>query len=219
MTERLGRVTSSNWRVAFRAPNAVVRLPVQSTEDPGPWARAIVAELMAPHASGDPEADAEQATGLTDRLIEATYDSRSREPIAALSFLPDVTDGELARIELRSVPERQDRPPVSLDALADFFTLPSVDGIDEPEVVRGDLPIGPAVRVRRQFGANKDEFETSLVVQTVVYAVRPPELDAGVALFMSWTAIVHNERLFDLADRLASTLRLERHDEAADRLS
>lgn len=96
--------------------------------------------------------------------------------------------------------------------LEEFFSGYDDEGFDEPEAVRGDQPIGPASRVKRQYALRGSPYGGSPVVQTLAYAVRPEHpvpLDSAVAIFMTWTDIAANDKLFDLADRTAPTLRLK----------
>ncbi|MBV9022260.1 MAG: hypothetical protein JO362_00295 [Streptomycetaceae bacterium] len=198
---------SDDWRIIFKGPVAAVPLPVDDDKDPRPWASTVTNALLA----GYPDVDSDTASTLADTLVDAALDSRTRKPLFAFSFCPDPTSGELARIELRQIVALPDQREPTLDALRDYFAMSTPDGIDEPEIVYGDLRIGRTVRVRRKFAAATDEFGDALVVQTVVYVTcpeNPVRLDCAVVLFMSWTAVPHSERLFELADQLAETLRL-----------
>jgi hypothetical protein len=206
------RADSREWTVVMKAPGAAIPLPVDSAEDPRGWAAATAGSLIARLPSAEPESEA----ALAEALADAALDSRSRAPIMAFSFCPYPAQGELARIELREIPALPGRPEPTAQMLEEFFTQDSAEAFDEPQVVRDKLPIGPAIRVRRQYTAAPDAFGDATIFQTVAYAVRPENpvpLDSAVALFMSWTAMIHSERLFDLADRLAPTLRLVKREE------
>lgn len=197
----------------MKAPGAAVQLPVNESSDPRSWAAATAGALLARHK----DADAATEAALARTLSDAVLDSRSRAPIMGFSFCPYPTQGELARIELREIPQLPGKPEPTIDWLEKYFSEQSPEGFDEPQIVRGDLPIGPAVRVRRQFTGQPDQFGDAQIVQTVAYAVRPENpvaVDSAVVLFMSWTAVVHSEKLFDLADKLAPTLELIPKDSA-----
>ncbi|MBV9026942.1 MAG: hypothetical protein JO362_24820 [Streptomycetaceae bacterium] len=201
------RADSRDWNVVMSAPGAAVSLPVDDTSDPRSWAAATAGALLARHK----DADAATEAALARILHDAVLDSRTRSPILAFSFCPYPTQGELARVELREIPQLPGRPEPTVDWLEEYFTAQEAAGFDEPQVERGDLPIGPAVRVRRQYTAQPDKFGDAQIMQTVAYAVRPENpvaLDSAVVFFMSWTAVVHSEKLFDLADKLAPTLKL-----------
>lgn len=207
------RADSRAWTVVMRAPGAAVPLPVNETGDPRSWAAATAGRLLARHK----DADADTEAALAKTLGDAVLDARTRGPVLAFSFCPYPTQGELARIELREIPQRPGQPEPTVDWLEEYFTERTSEDFDEPQAVRGDLPIGPAVRVRRQYTGQPDQFGDAQIVQTVAYAVRPENpvpLDSAVALFMSWTAVVHSDRLFDLADQLAPTMRLVPKDGA-----
>jgi hypothetical protein len=198
--------SARDWRITVRAPRAAVPLPLDDT-DPGQWAPgaadSLIGRVRAPELVDRDE--------LVTTLKDAVYESRGRAPVLAFAFCPFPAQGELARIELIEVPRVDGRPEPDRDVLEEFFTRGVPEDFDDPEVVRGDLPIGPAVRVRRQYAVERDGFGDAAIVQTLVYAVRPVKpvaVDSAVALFLSWTNPAYNDRLFDMADRMAPTLRL-----------
>lgn len=203
-----------DWTVHYAIPSGGVELPVRGAPDPRPWAEETARERLGPGAP------AELIGELATALAEATLDTRRRDPMSACFFCPDPAMGELARIEVSSLHPDEKFPELTVRQMADWLATPSERSVNPPEVLYGDLPIGPAARVRHQYAeAGADAAETDVsendggpgtITQTCVYAARPPEIGSVVLLTVSWQALAYSDRLFDLTDQLAEKLRLVR---------
>jgi len=219
---------SDELTVSIGVPRGAVVLPLDTpAADLVPWAEKAARGLL------DPAADEADVTALAGALSGAAADARTRAPVTALSFCPDPAAGELARIEVSTLRPPPEAAELAVRDLARYLAQPTGRSIALADVLFGDLPIGPAVRVRQQYvaasapagvpqdGADADrdaadggadgrepEDGTGTVLQTVAYAARPPGTDRAVLLFVTWQALAHGERLGELADRLAETLRM-----------
>jgi hypothetical protein len=136
-----------DWTVHYGIPAGGVELPVRGAPDPGPWAADTARERLGPGAP------AELVTQLASALAAATLDARGRDPMSACFFCPDPAQGELARIEVSSLHPDEKFPELTVRQMADWLATPSERSVNPPEVVYGDLPIGPAARVRHQYVA------------------------------------------------------------------
>ncbi|MEU6174345.1 hypothetical protein ABZ832_20795 [Streptantibioticus parmotrematis] len=213
--------------VSVGVPGGAVELPLTlPTDGLAAWAEETARDRLGPE--GEPRTVAD----LANALREATLDARRRGPVTALSFCPHPELGETARIEVSLIAPDAERPELTVKALADFLATPTERSMHPATVDYGDLPIGPAVRVRHQYVgerpatryAGDDEGvdaavepddgdpDEGIIVQTVAYAALPPGSRKAVLLFASWQALALDERLSELVDRLATTLRLEPAD-------
>lgn len=197
-------VAITDLNVDIGVPGGAIQLPTDtslSEADLAGWAESVAFSRLAPNTPRDVVA------GLSEALLEAAADSRTRHPALAFSFCPQPEHGELARIEVRGLTAE---PNLTVDALAAYFGSVLPISLEQPETVRGDLPIGQAVRARHRFQGSADEFGEGPVMQTVAYAIRTEGVD-GVLLFtMTWQALFFSDELFELADKLAATLQYTR---------
>jgi hypothetical protein len=199
---------TDEWNVRYGRPRGSIELPVHESFDVKAWAKEIAKGVL------PPDAPRKTVKELATALAEATLDSRRRDPISASFFCPDPALGELARFEVISYQPDEQYPEITLQMMADWLSSPTEQSLQPAEVSYTDLPIGPAVRVRHQYVADKDGPANTeglgTIVQTCAYAARPPEIGSVVLLMVSWRAPAYSDRLFELTDTIAGKLRLER---------
>lgn len=193
---------ASSWTVNVGRPKGAVHLPMGPIADLRRWALDTAAERLGPAGSKA------QVGAFATILVAAVEDSRTRDPITALSFVPAPEYGELARIELRSVGPNPGESTVAMKDLVALFADASPLSIAAAEVEPGDLPIGPAVRVRHQIQSSVDEFGEGEIRQAVAYCIQPPELSDALVLFVNWRALALSPQLFPMCDTIAESLRL-----------
>lgn len=193
-------------------PGGAIKLPLRTPEaDLGPWSERTARERFG--ADADPEAVA----AFADVLAGAAADARTRMPVLALSFCPDPSAGELARVEVSAMRVPDGVTPTLRD-LAGYLAQPSDVSTGAPRITYGDLPIGPSVRVRHQYvktrtgdrgpDAPLDDEGEGVILETVAYAALPPGFPHPVLMFMSWQALAYTDRLKALADKMAQTMKL-----------
>jgi len=194
----------TDLRVNIGVPGGAIPLPVNEAGDMTPWAYSVARSRL-PH-----EAPEEQVEDFAQMLLGCTAESRARGPkIMAMAFCPDPAMGELARIEISDMAPSATWPDLELKQLAEFFAGPiHPHALLQPHVSSRDLPAGPAVRVRQQFVTDVNEEHVGRVMQTIVYAIRPPQTPAAVILSVAWQALYYNDKLTEMADRLAETVRV-----------
>jgi len=83
-----------------------------------------------------------------------------------------------------------------------------VDTVGDIETARVDLPSGPAVRVRGKRVEERDPTGQGTLMEGVTHAIRPPGFDGAVVAIMTWTAIQLGDRLAEMADAIAKTIRV-----------
>lgn len=143
----------------------------------------------------------------TDALLAATEDSQSRNVTLAISLCPHPRAGELARIEVRDFAPGAGLPELpSPREFAEWLAAPGQGAIEEPDVVYGELPLGPAVRVKARQLGDPDAAEEAQIVWNDIYFVRPREGEIAIALSVTWVSGVYEEAFGDLCDRLAQSL-------------
>ncbi|MFD8737675.1 hypothetical protein ACFV06_22520 [Streptomyces sp. NPDC059618] len=189
----------SDSTVRLQAPDGAVSLPVRGAADLDTWARDA-ARLRA--GTG---ADARLIEALAVELGEAAADARGRGPIVALSYVPEPTLGELARIELSPLVADDTYPEVTVDLLQRYLAMPTDRSFRPPEAERRTLPAGPAVRVRHAYVQDPDRDGTGTILETCAYGICPDET-WGLVLLTSWRALAHTDALCELTDGLAKTI-------------
>lgn len=153
------------------------------------WAESAARSRLRPGATDV------QVAAFTNVLLEAATDARQRAPIIAFAFCPDPAAGELARVEVRATePTNQ--------SLTETYGTRTPLSVHDPDIEYVTLPIGPGIRVAHQYASEAGP------IQTYLYAVRPPELDVDIVMSLSWQTLYYSDRLFELGDDLAATLRI-----------
>jgi hypothetical protein len=97
---------------------------------------------------------------------------------------------------------------MTLDALEEIFGGPSADTVGEAVVSREKLPGGPAVRVRRMRVEDADPAGQGTIVEGVTHAIQPQGIDGAIVATMTWTALQLGDKLAEMADAIARTIRV-----------
>jgi hypothetical protein len=191
-------------RVAVRTPEAGIQLPVDEPGDLGSW--AVTTAYARLTGSGAPFTDG-HVRSLADALLAATEDSRSRNVTLAISLCPHPQAGELARIEVRDFAPSAGVPELpSPQEFAEWLAAPGQGALEEPDVVYGELPLGPAVRIKARQLGDPDVAAEAPIVWNDVYFVRPRQADIAIALSVTWVSGMYEDAFGDLCDRLAQSL-------------
>lgn len=167
-------------------------------EDLTGWAAATAARLPGPRA--DP--------ALTDTyavmLAELAASGRQRNLLLGCAWLPGTT-GPVAQIDVSMLGVTKKGSRLTVDMLEKRLGHPE-PGTIEFEVSKVQLPSGPALRTRQVWQAVPDSpADTAL---SVTYACLPPEARDAVMYTMYWTLPDDEPRLTEIADSLATTLRV-----------
>lgn len=193
-------------RVVLPLPNDGIALPLGVQGDIRPWAESVA------HARMNAEAFPEEIAKFADALVQATADSEERGATLAIVFAPYPRIGESGRIEVRDYVAGDGMPELpELSEVVEWLTSPIGGATDPPEVVYGELPIGPAARLRFQVLADpKDEDDLDAgILKNAVFIVRPRDYDCIVVMNVTWAAGVFTEELDQLADQLAQRMQIQ----------
>ncbi|MFD7765373.1 hypothetical protein [Streptomyces sp. NPDC059787] len=168
------------------------------------WAKGIAAELRDRSKAAGYELD---KSNLRRDLRARAEDSRSRDPFYAFAFYPDGFDTALATLEVDLIHPDETVPHITLDWLAETF---SADDFGAPDIVRTELPLGPAVRIRQNFAAkNPPTHGPGILLETLTYGILPTGSKGAVMLLVSWTVPGLTEEMEEATDSIAQTLTVE----------
>jgi hypothetical protein len=199
---------SPGYDITFGFPEGWVQLPVTNSTKVGHdkelehWAAGMAPLTLAPSASPD------QVAQRARDLVELTVGCRLRKDWYGLLFYPRGTTGLVAALDIeRYVPSRT-YPEMSLEVLEGIFGRQSADTVGEIASSRADLPSGPAIRVRGKRVEEPDLSGLGTIREELTYAIRPPTLTNALVVTMSWTALQHGDKLAEMADAIARTIRV-----------
>ncbi|WP_406443244.1 hypothetical protein OHB14_30180 [Streptomyces sp. NBC_01613] len=178
-----------------------VRLPLDSSDEIGSWAKNTTAELRERSQAAGYELD---QRAVRKDLRSRVDDSRSREPFYAFALYPDGFDTALAVLELDLIHPDATVPQLTLDWLADAF---STQDFGLPKTTRIELPVGPAVRIRQNFAADGPApGGPGVLLETLTYGILPTGTESALMLLLSWTTPGLEEAMEDAADSIVQTL-------------
>jgi hypothetical protein len=196
------------WKLTMSYPEGWEQLPTTDKDKAGLWveqtARNTVGRQGAPDGPAARDAVAARAADLT-RLASA---ARARNDWYALAFYPSFARGLVASLDIKAYLPGREYRTMTLDALEEIFGGPSADTVGEAVVSREKLPGGPAVRVRRMHVEDADPTGHGTLVEGVTHAIQPQGIDGAVVATMSWTALQIGDKLAEMADAIARTIRV-----------
>ena len=200
--------TNPGYDITFGFPEGWVQLPVTNStkvkhdKELERWAAG-----KAPRTLGG-NATPEQVARRTRDLVELTVGCRLRKDWYGLVFYPRSTAGLIAALDIeRYVPSRK-YPQINLEVLKGIFGREAADTVGEIVSSRTDLPSGPALRVRSKHVEDPDPTGLGTISEELTYAICPPTLTDALVLTMSWTALQIGDKLAEMADAIARTIRV-----------
>jgi hypothetical protein len=198
-----------SWRPDVLVPDKTVWLPLGPDQDVGAWVSEWSERLL----GGGP--DRKQRKQLARVLEDGAKDARSRLPMkAGLIFYPDYTRvPPVANIEFHGLRPRPPNDPLTLDFFREVYGTPGKSTLGEIEISEAGIPAGPALRFHRHWAQEPDWRGVSIEREDVIYAVRPPQINDGAVLFVSWVEPAFAEALIETADAVAMTLEIKLVDD------
>jgi len=200
--------TKPGYDITFGFPEGWVQLPVTNStkvkhdKELERWAAG-----KAPRTLGG-TATPEQLARRERDLVELTVGCRLRKDWYGLVFYPHSTAGLIAALDIeRYVPSRK-YPQINLEVLRGIFGREAADTVGEIVSSRTDLPSGPALRVRSKHVEDPDPAGLGTISEELTYAICPPALTDALVLTMSWTALQLGDKLAQMADAIARTIRV-----------
>jgi hypothetical protein len=199
----------SGYKFKFSVPKGWVQLPVldnrkavQRDRKLDAWSAQQARKMLNEHA---PE---EQLTLLTRQLTSLTYGARARGAMYGLALYPPTVSHLVAILDVkRLVPDRQ-YSEITFDVLRDLYAKYSADTVGDINETQADLPSGPALRVHRKRVEAGDSAGQGTLMEGVTLAIRPPEMDDAIVMIMTWTDLQLGERLAEMADAIAKTIKV-----------
>lgn len=200
--------TNPGYDITFGFPAGWVQLPVTNStkvkhdKELERWAAGKAPLTLAGSASP------EQVAQRVRDLVELTVGCRLRKDWYGLLFYPRGATGLVAALDIeRYVPSRT-YPQMSLEVLEGIFGRRSAETVGEIASSRADLPSGPALRVRSKHVEDQDPTGLGTMSEELTYAICPPTLADALVITMSWTALQLGDKLAEMADAIARTIRV-----------
>ena len=196
--------TVKGRRIVLPMPKDGISLPVGKPGDRQAWAASVAHPLLAG------QTDQAGIDGFAAMLVEATADSEKRGADLAILWSPYPLGGEAGRIEVRDYATSPMMPELpELSEVVDWLASPVGGAMDKPDVVYGELPLGPAARLKFQILAVPDADENAAILKNAVYVVRPRDYECIVMLNVTWYSGAFTEELDQLADTLAQRMQIQ----------
>ena len=193
--------------IGFSYPPGWIQLPVGiSKKLEGDRQLAVWADQTAQRMLGDADPDAMRERAR--QLVHLTVGCRARHDRSGLAFYPRPADGMVAMLDIKGYAPDRKNPVITLELLEDIYATPTADTIGDVLRSRVSLPSGPAVRVRTTRVEEPDPTGRGTVMEGVTFAIRPPGFDEAVVASMTWTALQLGDKLAEMADAIARTIRV-----------
>ncbi|MFF5143510.1 hypothetical protein ACFY6U_27880 [Streptomyces sp. NPDC013157] len=188
------------WQCLISEPEGSIRLPVGENAELGEWAKRAARQYLGTDA---PRSETRELASVLAR-VAATADLG--DPTFAYAYVIDAAKALTAVYEVHDYDgdgyRSTDRLPELLEAV-----LPTSP--ERRSVTEVNLPAGPGVRVQELHSVETGSlFKKKTMMETVTYALLPPQVDNILVFRMSWTNLVFGEALLELAQMLAESLEL-----------
>lgn len=196
--------TVKGRRIVLPLPKDGIALPVNKPGDHRAWALSVGQALLAG------QTDQAGIDGFAQMLLEATADSEKRGADMAILWAPYPLGGEAGRIEIRDYASSPMMPELpELSEVVQWLASPIGGATEQPDIVYGELPLGPAARLKFQVLAEADDDENAELLKNAVYIVRPHNVDSVVMMNVTWYSGAFTEELDQLADALAQRMQIQ----------
>ncbi|MFE1441007.1 hypothetical protein [Streptomyces sp. NPDC058739] len=196
----------TQWQCLIAEPDGSIRLPVGEGTDLKAWSEETATRCL-------PEsAPRREVRGLASVLARVAESAEMTDPTFAYAYVVDPAKAVTAAYELHDYDGDGYR---SVDLLPDLLRDVLPGSPDRQRIEQIVLPAGPAVRIQETRSVDTGgAFRKRTVLETVTYAVLPPQVENILVLRMSWTNLVFGDALLELAETLARSLELAAVEEA-----
>jgi hypothetical protein len=198
-----------SYRLSFSYPQGWLQLPVldnakawERDKALESWAEQHARTMLGQRASGD------TVRQRAAELVRLTVGSRGRQAMYGLAFYPPGAPGLLAILDAKRVVPDREFPELTFGALHELYAERTPQTVGDLETSEVELPSGPALRVRGKSLDEPDEQEQGIVMERVIHAIRPPYQPDAVVASMTWTALELGDKLAEMADAIARTIRV-----------
>ncbi|MFJ9560366.1 hypothetical protein ACIRQQ_10025 [Streptomyces fuscichromogenes] len=188
------------WQCLISEPEGSIRLPLGENPEFGEWAKRAARQYLGPDA---PRSEMRE---LASALARVAATAGLGDPTFAYAYVIDAAKALTAVYEVHDYDGDGYRSP---DRLPDLLETVLPTSPERRSVTEVHLPAGPGVRVQELLAVETGSlFKKKTMMETVTYAVVPPQVDNILAFRMSWTNLVFSEALLELAQTLAESLEL-----------
>jgi hypothetical protein len=154
------------------------------------------------------DGSAERVSARASDLARLTRGARARNDWYGLVYYPSFANALVALLDIKAYVPGREYKTITLDVLEEIFGGPSADTVGDAAVGREQLPGGPAVRVRRMRVEEGDPTGQGTIIEGVTHAIQPPGIDGAVEVTMTWTVLQLGDKLAEMADAIARTIRV-----------
>ncbi|MET9889284.1 hypothetical protein ABZZ47_03545 [Streptomyces sp. NPDC006465] len=190
----------SVWQCLISEPEGSIRLPVGQGLDLGEWSKQAAQTYLGATAPRG------EQRGLARVLAQLAASSDAGAPTFSYAYVVDAAKAVMAVYEVH---DYDSEGYESVDRLPDLIrdVLPTAP--ERQHVFNVDLPAGPGVRVQEIRSIETGSlFRKKTQLESVTYAVLPPQVDNVLVLRMTWTNLIFSEALLELSQTLAESLEL-----------
>ncbi|MFF4310578.1 hypothetical protein [Streptomyces sp. NPDC001507] len=188
------------WQCLISEPEGCIRLPVGENAEFGEWAKRAARDHLGAEA---PRGELRELASTLARVAET---ADLGDPTFAYAYVIDAAKALTAVYEVHDYDGDGYR---SLDRLSDLLNDVLPTSPERRSVTEVNLPAGHGVRVQELLSVETGSlFKKKTMMETVTYAVIPPQVDNVLVFRMSWTNLVFGEALLELAQTLAESLEL-----------
>jgi hypothetical protein len=187
-------------------PKTCLVLPLGRREvDPEQWAERKCAELLGPEATG------KTRQLFTETLAEETVKGRDSKSqmLSGLVFYPDFNRyPPICTVSVDGFSPAPGDPPADLDSFRETNGKPQKNTIGDIETTEVELPAGPALRFHERREQKIPHHGGHMIGESILYAVRPPEIRDSVTLMVTWMEPQFRSMLTKMADGMAQSLKI-----------
>jgi hypothetical protein len=190
------------WKLSMKYQEGWIQLPVPKKIDPEAWAARAAPQTLGPGATR------EQVSARAAHLVQVTNSARARRDWYGLAYYPSFAPALVALLDIKAYVPGREYKTMTLEVLEEIFGGPSSDTVGDAAVAREQLPGGQAVRVRRMRVEEGDPTGQGTIIEGVTHAIKPPGIDGAVEVSMTWTVLQLGDKLAEMADMIARTIRI-----------
>jgi hypothetical protein len=198
-------MTAMTWEPVLSIPKTCLMLPLGGSQDPKEWAKRKCVELLGPEATD------KTRQLFTETLAEDTMKGRESrtQVLAGLFFYPDFNRyPPICSVDVNAFRPAPGDPPSDLESWRESNGRPQENTIGDIEITEVTLPAGPALRFHEQRMQKVPHMHVHMVEESILYAVRPPQIRDSVTLMVTWGEPQFRSRLIKMADVVAQSLKI-----------
>jgi hypothetical protein len=198
-------MTAMAWKPVLSIPKTCLMLPLGGSQNPREWAERKSAELLSPDVAG------ETRRLFIETLEENTVKGRASrtQVLSGLVFYPGFDRyPPICDMAVDAFRPGPDDPPSDLESWRETNGKPQPNTIGDIETTEIELSAGPALRFHERREQKIPHQHGHMVGESILYAVRPPEIRDSVSLMVTWMEPQFRDMLIKMADGMAQSLKI-----------